>query len=160
MVTFGFGQTDEWGGSHWGAVQLQPNSRFPGRHCKAHCTHKDGENMTWIGSLFFLHIMTNMDNSTYRKHWPRGPMLWKSSFESSCSPWKLVILQEVILSLQRGSDFSPQFQLLPKHVKIDGRNWSNLFIGVPEICVSVFSLSSTEGWDTKLKKGENCFFLL
>ena len=49
-----------WGNSHWGAVQLQPNSRLPGRHSKAHCSHKNGENMTWIGPLFFLHIMTHM----------------------------------------------------------------------------------------------------
>ena len=49
-----------WVDSHGGAVQLQPNSRLPGKHSKAHCIHKDGENMTWIGPLFFLHIMTHI----------------------------------------------------------------------------------------------------
>ena len=46
-----------WGDSHWGAVHLQPNSRFPGRPNKPHCSNKDGENMIWIGSLFFLDII-------------------------------------------------------------------------------------------------------
>ena len=49
-----------WGDSHWCAVQLQPNSRLTGRRSKAHCSHKDWENITWIGSLFFLHIMTHI----------------------------------------------------------------------------------------------------
>ena len=39
-----------------GVVQLQPSSRLPGRHSKAHCSHKDGENKTWIWSPFFLHV--------------------------------------------------------------------------------------------------------
>ena len=47
--------------SHWGAVQIQPNSRLPGRQSKEHWSHKDGENMTWIGSLFFLHIKTHIE---------------------------------------------------------------------------------------------------
>ena len=46
--------------SHWGAVQLKPNSRLPGMHSKANCSHRDWENMTWIGSLFLLHIMTHI----------------------------------------------------------------------------------------------------
>ena len=49
-----------WDDSHWCAVQLQPNFRLPGRHSKGHCSHKDWENMTWIGSLFFPHIMTHI----------------------------------------------------------------------------------------------------
>ena len=49
-----------WGDSHCGAAQLQLNSRLPGRHSKAHCGHKYPENMTWIGSLFFLHLMTHI----------------------------------------------------------------------------------------------------
>ena len=61
-----------WVDSHRGAVQLQPNSSLPGRHSKAHCSHKDGENMTWIGSLFFLHIMTHMDIATTRPKRPKG----------------------------------------------------------------------------------------
>ena len=36
-----------WGDSHQGVVQIQPISRLPGGHSKAHCSHKDGENMTW-----------------------------------------------------------------------------------------------------------------
>ena len=50
-----------WGDSHQGVVQLQPSSRLPGRHSKAHCSHKDGENMTWIWSLFFLHILSHIE---------------------------------------------------------------------------------------------------
>ena len=46
-----------WGDSHGGVVQLQPSSSLPGRHNKAHCSHKDGENKTWIWSPFFLHIL-------------------------------------------------------------------------------------------------------
>ena len=43
------------GGSYWGVVQLQPHSRLPGRHSKAHCSHKDGENMTWFFQHFRLY---------------------------------------------------------------------------------------------------------
>ena len=49
-----------WGDSHGGVVQLQTSSRLPGRHSKAHCSHKDEENKTWIWSLFFLHILSHM----------------------------------------------------------------------------------------------------
>ena len=49
-----------WGDSHGGFVQLQPISRLPGRHSKAHWSHKDGENKTWIWSLFFLHILSHI----------------------------------------------------------------------------------------------------
>ena len=41
-------------------TQLPPNSRLPGRHSKAQCSHKDGANVTSIWSLFFLHIMTHI----------------------------------------------------------------------------------------------------
>ena len=57
-----------WGDSHWGAVHLKPNSRLPGRHSKEHCSHKNGDNMTWIGSLFFLNIMTHMFAFFYTFH--------------------------------------------------------------------------------------------
>ena len=49
-----------WGDLHGSFVQLQPSSRLPGRHIKAHCSHKDGENKTWIWSLFFLHILSHI----------------------------------------------------------------------------------------------------
>ena len=49
-----------WGDSHQGVVQLKPSSTLPGRHSKAHCSHKEGEDMTWIWSLFFLHILSHM----------------------------------------------------------------------------------------------------
>ena len=49
-----------WGDPHGGVVQLQPSSRLQGRHSKAHCSHKAGENKTWIRSLFFLHILSHI----------------------------------------------------------------------------------------------------
>ena len=49
-----------WGDSHWGAVQLQSNSRLPGRHSKAHFSPKDWEKKTSNRPLFFLGILTHM----------------------------------------------------------------------------------------------------
>ena len=49
-----------WGDSHWGAVQLQSNSKLPGRHSKAHFSHKDWEKRTSIRPLFFLGILTHI----------------------------------------------------------------------------------------------------
>ena len=49
-----------WGDSHWGAVQLQSNSRLPGRHSKAHFSHKHWEKRTSIRPLFFLGILTHI----------------------------------------------------------------------------------------------------
>ena len=49
-----------WGDSHWGVVQLQTSSRLPGWHSRPDCSHKDGENKTWILSLFFLHILSHI----------------------------------------------------------------------------------------------------
>ena len=48
------------GDSHRGVVQLKNSSRLPVRHSRAHCSHKDGEKMTWIWSLVFLHILSHM----------------------------------------------------------------------------------------------------
>ena len=67
-----------WVDSHWGVIQLKNSSRLTGWHSRADCSQKDGENKTWILSLFFLHISSHMNISTYRKHRPRGPTLWKS----------------------------------------------------------------------------------
>ena len=39
-----------WGDLHWCAVQLQPNSRLPGSHSKAHCSHKESD-MDWVTIL-------------------------------------------------------------------------------------------------------------
>ena len=50
-----------WGDSQGGFVQLQPSSRLPGRHSKAHFSHKDGENKR-IWSLIFLHILFHIYN--------------------------------------------------------------------------------------------------
>ena len=49
-----------WGDSHWGAIQLQSNSRLPGRHSKAHFSHKDWEKRTSNRPLFFLGILTHI----------------------------------------------------------------------------------------------------
>ena len=49
-----------WGDSHWGVVHLQTSSMLPGWHSRAGCSHKHGENKTWILSLFFLNILSHM----------------------------------------------------------------------------------------------------
>ena len=70
-----------WGDSHQGVVQLQPSSRLPGRHSKAHCSHKDGENMTWIWSLFFLHILSHMSSPEFSG---KGYTIMKQTFIAFC----------------------------------------------------------------------------
>ena len=50
------------GDLHLGVDQQKNRLSFPGRHSKAHCSHKDEENVIWIWSLFFLHILSHMDN--------------------------------------------------------------------------------------------------
>ena len=49
-----------WGDSHQGAVQLQLNSRLPGRRSKAHVSHKAAEKRTSNRPLFLLGILTHM----------------------------------------------------------------------------------------------------
>ena len=60
-----------WGDSHGSVVQLQASSRLPGRHSKAHYSHKDGENQTWIWSLFFLHMLSNMSSQVPKNLWKK-----------------------------------------------------------------------------------------
>ena len=67
-----------WGDSHCGVVQLQISSRLPGWHSRADCSHKDGENKTWILSLFFFFCPIYVPftcNFFEASHWPSGHMI-------------------------------------------------------------------------------------
>ena len=87
-----------WGYSHLGVFQLQTSSRLPGWHSRLDCSHNDGENKTWILSLFFLHISSHMYMCPLHaiffeaSHWPSDPMIF------------LVILRN-----KKGSPFSPSY---------------------------------------------------
>ena len=59
-VTFDLAKLVTWGDLHCGVVQLQTSSRLPGWYSRADCSHKDGENIIWILSLFFLHILSHI----------------------------------------------------------------------------------------------------
>ena len=59
-MTFWFAKMVTWDDWYWGVVQLQTSSRLPWWHSRADCSHKDGENKTWILSLFFQHILSHI----------------------------------------------------------------------------------------------------
>ena len=65
--------------SHWVAVQLQSNSRLPGRHSKSHHSQKERENKTRFVLLFFLHIITHIVRaSDDPRWWPPSQVLARS----------------------------------------------------------------------------------
>ena len=92
MEIFGFGKLMTWGDSHWGAVQLQSNFRLPGRHSKAHFSHKDWEKRTSNRPLFFLGILTHIVIKNFLN--PKGQQK-----VIICSQCLVILLKELILDI-------------------------------------------------------------
>ena len=73
----------------------------PGRHSKAHCSHKDEENKTWIWSLLFLHILSHMCvclsvgvftfEVLFKRLFAPTSQSCMSEFLEICNPWGKVV---------------------------------------------------------------------
>ena len=110
-----------WGDSHLGVFQFLPSFRLPRRHSKAHCSHKDGENITWVWSLFFLHILSHMCSFKYDmlvtwniKHTDRYMIM---AISVLCSvnvlvPLTKLVCPKYLLSLHTGTALNPRSQVV------------------------------------------------